>query len=86
MFYLGKSKLDNAESINISVLFFTNRIDTQRQETCFIQAERAMYFELRQGRYHNISIQCQLKLFDSFVLPVLLYGSLAKFGDSKICH
>ena len=33
-----------------------------------------MYFVLRQGRYH-ISIQCQLKLFDSMVLPVLLYGS-----------
>ena len=28
-----------------------------------------------QGRYHNISIQCQLKLFDSMVLSVLLYGS-----------
>ena len=41
----------------------------------YIQAETAMYFVLRQGRYHNISIQCQLKLFDSMVLPVLLYGS-----------
>ena len=28
---------------------------------------------LKQDRYHNISIQCQLKLFDSIVLPVLLY-------------
>ena len=41
----------------------------------YIQAEKAMYFVLRQGRYHNISIQCQLKLFDSMVLPFLLYGS-----------
>ena len=30
----------------------------------YIQAEKAMYLVLRQGRYHNISIQCQLKLFD----------------------
>ena len=41
----------------------------------YIQAEKNMYFVLRPGRYHNISIQCQIKLFDSMDLPVLLYGS-----------
>ena len=50
-----------------------------------------MYFVLRQGRYYNISIQCLLKLFDSMVLPVLLYGSeIWRFENlslmEKICN
>ena len=50
-----------------------------------------MYFVLRQGRYHNMSIQCQLKLFESMVLPVLLHGSeICGFQNlslmDKICN
>ena len=76
VFYLGKLKLDNVESYKyLGIIFHLSNRLTKARNMLYIQAEKAMYFVLRQGRYHNISIQCQLKLFDSMVLPVLLYGS-----------
>jgi hypothetical protein len=33
-----------------------------------------MYEVLRKGRMHNLSIKCQLNLFDKIVKPILLYG------------
>ena len=84
MFYLGKSKLDNIESYNyLSIIFHKPNRLTKARTMLYIQAEKAMYFVLRQGKYH-ISIQCQLKLFDSMVCP--FFYMVAKFGDSKICH
>ena len=75
MFYLGRSKLDNVESYKyLGIIFHKSNRFTKARNMLYIQAEKVMYFVLRQGRYH-ISIQCQLKLFDSMVLPVLLYGS-----------
>ena len=75
VFYLGESKRDNVESYKyLGIIFHKSNIFTKARNMLYIQAEKAMYFVLRQGRYHNISIQCQLKLFDSMVLPVLLYG------------
>ena len=35
---------------------------------------KAMYEVLRKGRIHNLSIKCQLDLFDKIVKPILLYG------------
>jgi hypothetical protein len=34
----------------------------------------AMYEVLKKGRLHNLSIQCQLDIFDKTVKPILLYG------------
>ena len=76
MFYFGKSKLNNVESYKyIGIIVHKSNRFTKAKNMLYIQAEKAMYFALRQNRYHNISIQCQLKLFDSMVLPVLLYDS-----------
>ena len=36
---------------------------------------KAMYEILKRGKLHNLSISCQLDLFDKVVKPVLLYGS-----------
>ena len=36
---------------------------------------RAMYEILKRGKYNNLSISCQLDLFDKIVKPILLYGS-----------
>ena len=35
---------------------------------------KATYEVLRKGRIHNLSIKCQLHLFDKIVKPMLLYG------------
>ena len=33
-----------------------------------------MYDIITKGRLHNLSIECQLDLFDKIVKPILLYG------------
>ena len=33
-----------------------------------------MYDIIKKGRLHNLSIKCQLELFDKIVKPILLYG------------
>jgi hypothetical protein len=35
---------------------------------------KAMYEILKRGKFHNLSISCQLDLFDKMVKPILLYG------------
>ena len=43
----------------------------QKQVT---KANKAIYEVLKKGRLHNLSIQCQLELFDRIIQPILLYG------------
>ena len=44
-----------------------------------------MYEVLRKGRIHNLSIKCQLDLFDKIVKPILLYGcEIWGFGKNDI--
>ena len=38
------------------------------------KATKALYEVLKLGRVHNLSISCQLDLFDKMVKPILLYG------------
>ena len=38
------------------------------------KSTKAMYEVLKKGRLHNLSIQCQLDIFDKTVKPILLYG------------
>ena len=38
------------------------------------KATKALYEVLKTGRLHNLTIQCQLDLFDKIVQPILLYG------------
>jgi hypothetical protein len=46
---------------------------------------KAMYEVLRKGRIHNLSIKCQLDLFDKIIKPILLYGcEICGFGKSDI--
>ena len=39
------------------------------------QGTKAMYSLLKKCRRHNLSIECQLDMFDKAILPVLLYSS-----------
>jgi hypothetical protein len=38
------------------------------------KATKAMFEVLKRGKVHNLSIQCQLDLFDKIIKPILLYG------------
>ena len=49
------------------------------------KATKAMYEVIRKGRAHNLSISCQLDLFDKLVKPILLYGcEIWGFGNNDI--
>ena len=41
---------------------------------------KAMYEVLRKGRIHNLSIKCQLDLFDKIIKPIVFYCMGVKFG------
>jgi hypothetical protein len=44
-----------------------------------------MHEVLKKGRKHNLSISCQLDLFDKLVKPILLYGcEVWGFGNNEI--
>ena len=44
-----------------------------------------MYEVIRKGRTHNLSISCQLDLFDKLVKPILLYGcEIWGYGNNAI--
>ena len=46
---------------------------------------KAMYEVLKLGRTHNLSITCQLDLFNTMVKPVLLYGcEIWGYGNCQI--
>jgi hypothetical protein len=38
------------------------------------KATKAMFEVLKRRQIHNLSIQCQLDLFDKIIKPILLYG------------
>lgn len=39
------------------------------------QAIKAMYSIIKKCRFNNLSIECQLDMFNKAVVPILLYGS-----------
>ena len=39
------------------------------------KASKAMHNNLIKGRVHNLSVSCQLDLFDKIIIPMLTYGS-----------
>ena len=46
---------------------------------------KAMYEVLKMGILHNLSIKCQLELFDSMVKPMIRYGcEIWGFGSNEI--
>jgi hypothetical protein len=47
---------------------------TGRVLTLADKGTKAMYGILKRGEFHNLSISCQLDLFDKVVKPILLYG------------
>jgi hypothetical protein len=39
------------------------------------KASKAMHDILKKGKVHNLSVSCQLDLFDKIIIPMLTYGS-----------
>jgi hypothetical protein len=39
------------------------------------KASKAMHDILNKGKVHNLSVSCQLDLFDKIIIPMLTYGS-----------
>ena len=39
------------------------------------KASKAMHNNIIKGRVHNLSVSCQLDLFDKIIIPMLTYGS-----------
>ena len=81
---LGGKAIEIVNEFNyLGVLFnrtgnFNKAIKMQTEK-----AKKAMYEVLKRGRTHNLSIECQLDLFDKMVKPILLYGCEI-WGFSKI--
>ena len=54
------------------------------------QATKAMYAIFKKARRHSLPVDIQLKLFDSLVLPILLYccemWSFEKLEDIEQVH
>ena len=47
---------------------------TARVLTLAYKGTKALYEILKRGEFHNLSISCQLDLFDKMVKAILLYG------------
>jgi hypothetical protein len=73
---LNGSELEIVNEFNhLGILFnrtgnFNKAIKKQTEK-----ATKAMFEVLKRGRTHNLSIECQLELFNKMVKPILLYGS-----------
>jgi hypothetical protein len=73
---LNGSELEIVNAFNyLGILFnrtgnFNNKAIKKQAE----KATKAMFEVLKRGRTHNLSIECQLELFNKMVKPILLYG------------
>ena len=47
---------------------------TNAKKDLINRASKAMFAVLRKNRQFNLSIDCQLDLFDNIIKPMLLYG------------
>lgn len=75
-FYLNGEELEKVTSYKYLGVFFA-RSGSFLTTRKFLkeQAIKAMYSLIQNCRRNNISIECQLEMFDRAILPILLYGS-----------
>ena len=59
--------------INLSKML--NRFFKKATPTPLNPAIKVIYFILSKSKDHNLPLDCKLKLFDSMVIPIFLYGS-----------
>ena len=65
-------------------IFFSSKGSFNESKSHLVQqAKKAMYIVLRKARKLDLPIDLQLQLFDTMVVPILLYG--AKIWDYENC-
>ena len=83
--YDGK-QLDIVDKFNYLGITFTKSgsfLNAKKDRVS--KGTQAMYSVLKKGRLNNLSIECQLDLFDKIVKPVLLYGcEIWGYGNNNI--
>ena len=71
--------------IYLGIEFFKNGKFFKARKRACDQAQKAMFALLKKCRTHNLPIDLQLQLFDTAVMPVLLYGAeVWGYEDNKI--
>ena len=58
----------------LGIMFSSSGSFLKAKQKQVTKANKAIYEVLKKGRLHNLSIQCQLELFDRVIQPILLYG------------
>lgn len=75
-FKFGESVLERVEEYTyLGIVFNWNGSFAKAKKALHDKAMRAMYSIVQKGRKLSLPINVMLKLFDSCVLPILLYGS-----------
>ena len=74
-FTYSNSEIEIVKEFNYLGLLLTKTGNFKRAITTLAdKGTKAMYEILKRGKFHNLSISCQLDLFDKVVKPILLYG------------
>ncbi len=75
-FTLNGAELDIVDSLTyLGIVFNYNGNFTNAKKKLVEQSQKSLFAIYKKIRNHNIPIDIQLKLFDSLVEPILLYGS-----------
>lgn len=75
-FHISGSSIEIVKEFNyLGVLLSRTGNFNQAKKNLADKATKAMFNVLKKGRLHNLSIKCQIDLFNKIVKPILLYGS-----------
>ena len=75
-FMYNGQKLDVDDSfVYLGTMFSYNGRFTKNNQRLYDQARKAMFAVLSKSRKLHLPVDIQLQLFDSMVIPILLYGS-----------
>ena len=87
-FTYANKRVELVESFKyLGVLFKSNGKFHLARKALFEQASKAMFSVLTKTRTYNLNVDVQLKLFDTLVLPVLLYGcEIWGSGNIDLCE
>ena len=85
-FLFNGKQLEIANDFNYLGVVLTRTDNFKKAKQCQRdKATKALYEVLKLGRVHNLSISCQLYLFDKMVKPILLYGcEVWGYGNNEI--
>ena len=83
--YNGQALEIDENFVYLGTMFSYNGRFLKNNQRMVKQARKAMFFELRKSRKLQLPIDLQLQLFDSMIVPILLFGSeVTGFENSDI--